>query len=173
MSIWKFTTDRQLVALGPGLHSDGGGLYVKVSKNGKGRSWVLRYTDPKGRERRMGLGSLKTVSVQEAREKAHDWNKMRDAFKDPIGARRDKRAQAALEELHQVTVKTILDEYFKERIEPCTPDHQEKTARYLEPVRAELGTMQANIVTRELLLQKTGLGEKWRTNPVTAKALQG
>src|SRR5262249_50744761 len=100
-------------------------------------------------------------------------NKMRDAFKDPIGERRAMRAQAALEELHQVTVKTILDEYFKERIEPCTPDHQEKTARYLEPVRAELGTMQANIVTRELLLQKTGLGEKWRTNPVTAKALQG
>jgi hypothetical protein len=55
MSIWKYT-DRELAALGSGLHSDGGGLYVKVSKNRKGRSWVLRYTDPKGRERRMGLG---------------------------------------------------------------------------------------------------------------------
>ena len=173
MSIWKFTTDRQLVALGPGLHSDGGGLYVKVSKNGKGRSWVLRYTDPKGRERRMGLGSLKTVSVQEAREKAHDWNKMRDVFKDPIEERRAMRTQAALEELHKVTVKKILDEYFKEIIEPCTPDYQYKTARYLEPVVAKLGTMQANMVTRELLLQNTGLGEKWRTNPVAARAFQG
>src|SRR6516162_10767573 len=101
--IWKFT-QKQLAALGPGLHSDGGGLYVKVSKNGKGRSWVLRYTDPKGRERRMGLGSLKTVSAQEAREKAHEWNKMRDVFKDPIEERRAMRAQAALETVHKVTV---------------------------------------------------------------------
>src|SRR5262249_43825926 len=74
---------------------------------------------------------------------------------------------------HKVTVNQILDEYFKEIIEPCTPDYQYKTARYLEPVVAKLGTMQANMVTRELLLQNTGLGEKWRTNPVAAKAFQG
>jgi len=170
--IWKLT-ERELAALGPGLHSDGGGLYVKVSKNGKGRSWVLRYTDPKGRERRMGLGSLKTVSAQEAREKAHDWNKMRDVFKDPIEERRAMKTQAALEKVHNVTVKKILDEYFKEIIEPCTLDYQEKTGRYLDPVVAKLGTMQANMVTRELLLQNTGLGEKWRTNPVTARQFQG
>jgi integrase len=173
MSIWKFNNDRELAALGPGLHSDGGGLYVKVSKNGKGRSWVLRYTDPKGRERRMGLGSLKTVSAQEAREKAHEWNKVRDVFKDPIEERRAMRTQAKLDTVHKVTVKTILDEYFKEIIEPCTPDYRYKTAGYLELVAAELGTMQANMVTRELLLQNTGLGEKWRTNPVAARAFQG
>jgi integrase len=172
MSIWKYT-DRELAALGPGLHSDGGGLYVKVSKNGKGRSWVLRYTDPKGRERRMGLGSLKTVSAQEAREKAHVWNKMRDVFKDPIEERRAMRTQAALEAVQKVTVKTILDEYFKDVIEPCSPNYRYKTARYLEPVVAKLGTMQANMVTKALLLQNTGLGEKYRTNPVAAKALHG
>ena len=116
--IWKLT-ERELAALGPGLHSDGGGLYVKVSKNGKGRSWVLRYTDPKGRERRMGLGSLKTVSAQEAREKAHDWNKMRDVFKDPIEERRAMKTQAALEKVHNVTVKKILDEYFRRSSSPA------------------------------------------------------
>src|SRR5262249_46126127 len=117
--IWKFT-ERDLAALGPGLHSDGGGLYVEGLKNRKGRSWGVRYTDLKGRERRMGLGSLKTVSAQEAREKAHDWNKMRDVFKDPIEERRAMKAQAALEMVHKVTVKKILDEYYKEIIEPCT-----------------------------------------------------
>src|SRR5262249_23518257 len=91
----------------------------------------------------------------------------------PIEERRAMRTQAALETVHKVTVKKILDEYFKESIEPCTPDYQYKTARYLEPVVAKLGTMQANMVTRELLLQKTDLGEKWRTNPVSAKAFQG
>jgi hypothetical protein len=49
----------------PGLHADGGGLYLYVSKSGA-RSWIFRWKRD-GRPRDMGLGALNTVSLAEAR----------------------------------------------------------------------------------------------------------
>jgi integrase len=55
-----------------GLHSDGGGLYLKVQKskdpNQPNKSWIFRWgTDGKNT---LGLGSLKHVTLSEARELA-------------------------------------------------------------------------------------------------------
>jgi hypothetical protein len=43
----------------PGLHPDGGGLYLQVGASGS-RSWIFRYKSG-GKLRDMGLGSLATV----------------------------------------------------------------------------------------------------------------
>ena len=56
----------------PGVYADGGGLLLQVStgRDGKvNRSWLFRYTT-NARTRDMGLGSLITVSLSEAREAA-------------------------------------------------------------------------------------------------------
>ena len=47
--------------LKPGMHGDGGGLWLQVTPNG--RIWIFRYT-LNGRAREMGLGSLRTVGCQ-------------------------------------------------------------------------------------------------------------
>ena len=52
----------------PGLHADGGGLYLRVKPTGA-KTWVFRW-QRNGRRRDMGLGSLHTVGLAEAREKA-------------------------------------------------------------------------------------------------------
>ena len=52
----------------PGRYSDGGGLYLFVTARG-GRSWVFRYARA-GKERDMGLGAVRDVSLARAREKA-------------------------------------------------------------------------------------------------------
>ena len=52
----------------PGMHPDGGGLYLAVSATGA-RSWILRY-QLAGRRRDMGLGPCTLVPLSEAREKA-------------------------------------------------------------------------------------------------------
>jgi integrase len=78
-----------------GLHPDGGGLYLQVtaSKDGSlNKSWVFRFARD-GRERRMGLGSLSTFGLGEARDKAAECRKRLDADEDPIEARNAERSQ--------------------------------------------------------------------------------
>ena len=52
----------------PGKYSDGGNLYLVVSRSGS-RKWVLRFTW-RGGAKEMGLGSATTVSLGDARKKA-------------------------------------------------------------------------------------------------------
>src|SRR5262249_10408817 len=89
-----------------GMYADGGGLYLQVKAKDSGvinRSWVFRYSIPETRgngrqkERQMGLGSVDTISLAEARDKALNCRKLRDQRIDPIEARRVERANAALE----------------------------------------------------------------------------
>src|SRR5258708_30459261 len=75
----------------PGMYADGGCLYLQVppKKDGKGfnRSWIFRYRVA-GRLRDMGLGSVDTLSLSEARERAREQRKARLDGIDPIDARR-------------------------------------------------------------------------------------
>ncbi|MGE3708979.1 MAG: tyrosine-type recombinase/integrase [Hyphomicrobiaceae bacterium] len=71
----------------PGLHADGGNLYLQVtaSDDGKtiGRSWIFRYTAPAGGAAKMGLGSAKDVSLARAREIAAEYRQQLADGKDP------------------------------------------------------------------------------------------
>ena len=52
----------------PGRHADGGNLYLSVSTNG-GRRWVFLYRW-RGKPTEMGLGSVNSISLKQARELA-------------------------------------------------------------------------------------------------------
>ena len=93
MATEKLTMTRVEAARRPGLLSDGGGLYLCVAPGGS-KSWVLRFTLG-SRQRRMGLGSLNTFSLREAREKARECRKLVDQGIDPIDQRRSERAIVA------------------------------------------------------------------------------
>lgn len=75
----------------PGLHTDGGGLYLRVGSDGRQRSWLAIF-HLHGRRREMGLGSLDAVSLARAREKAAEVRAMVADGIDPIEARRQTRA---------------------------------------------------------------------------------
>lgn len=60
-------------SLAPGLHSDGGSLYLKVTPSGT-KSWVFRYTFNK-KTYDLGIGGLATTPVTDAREKAAELRK--------------------------------------------------------------------------------------------------
>jgi hypothetical protein len=80
-----------------GMHADGGGLYLQVMPSGDdapNKSWIFRFAIA-GRERHMGLGSLQTVGLSEARQRAGDARKLREQGIDPIAARDESRAAAA------------------------------------------------------------------------------
>src|SRR5712672_3264801 len=61
-------TARRVESAKPGKYSDGGNLYLIVSKTGA-RKWVLRFTW-RGRAKEMGLGSAVSVPLADARERA-------------------------------------------------------------------------------------------------------
>src|SRR5262249_20280569 len=76
----------------PGMHADGGGLYLRVveGKRGLTRSWVFRF---KGRY--IGLGSVHTWTLAHAREKALEARRQIDDGIDPIEHRRRQRLAKA------------------------------------------------------------------------------
>lgn len=82
----------------PGLHTDGGGLYLRVGAEGRHASWIAIY-HLAGRRREIGLGSSDTVTLARAREKATEVREMVDRGIDPIEARRASRTIPTFGEL--------------------------------------------------------------------------
>lgn len=70
----------------PGRFADGGGLYLLVAPSGT-KSWMLR-TIVMGTRRDIGLGSVRLVSLAEAREEARRLRKIARDGGDPLTERR-------------------------------------------------------------------------------------
>jgi len=95
----------------PGRHSDGGGLYLQISSSGA-RSWVFRFM-LHGRAREMGLGSLRDVSLAEARKRAAEYRLVKSGIIDPIEARRNRRKETKLEAARALTFKDCAVAYIQ------------------------------------------------------------
>lgn len=74
----------------PGMHGDGQGLYLSVSRTGS-KSWILR-TRVKGEKsrREIGLGSALDVSLADARDKARELRSIARQGNNPIPKRDEK-----------------------------------------------------------------------------------
>jgi hypothetical protein len=90
----------------PGMHADGGGLYLQVtqSKDGKqlNKSWLFRFKRG-GRERQMRLGSLQTVGLAEARQEGERQRKLLLEGLDPIAPSDASRASQGVTKVKAVT----------------------------------------------------------------------
>lgn len=95
----------------PGLHADGGGLYLQVGR-GDARSWIFRYSAD-GRERQMGLGPAHTFGLAEARDMALELRKLRLKGVDPIEARKAEQDAARRERASAVTFSQAVSEYIR------------------------------------------------------------
>lgn len=69
----------------PGRHSDGGGLYLNVSGDGR-RRWVFLFRQG-GKQREMGLGSARDVSLAKARERAELARTELSEGRDPLAVK--------------------------------------------------------------------------------------
>src|SRR5262245_5511232 len=92
-----------------GRYCDGGGLWLQVSK-WHTKSWIFQFA-ANGRVRQFGLGSLQTVSLAEAREKALACRKQLLAGLDPIEAARGERDRQRLAQASRVTFTTCAENY--------------------------------------------------------------
>ncbi|MBT7512122.1 MAG: tyrosine-type recombinase/integrase [Rhodospirillaceae bacterium] len=92
-----------------GRYADGGGLYLQVSESGA-KSWLFRYM-MNNKARQMGLGSVRTFSLPEAREKATECRKLIYEGIDPIEHRKLARGLALAETQKAVTFRECAEQY--------------------------------------------------------------
>jgi integrase len=91
----------------PGLHADGGGLYLSVDKTGAKR-WAFLF-QWRGARKEMGLGSIALVDLKEAREQALAARKLVAANINPIEERKTRRATAEAATFGEVADQLITD----------------------------------------------------------------
>ena len=85
-----------------GRHADGNGLYLYVQRTGT-RSWIQRLVI-RGRKHELGLGSVRLVSLAEAREQALANRKLARAGGDPLA---DKRRTQGMPTFAEAAVTVI------------------------------------------------------------------
>ncbi|WJM28331.1 tyrosine-type recombinase/integrase [Novosphingobium resinovorum] len=147
----------------PGRHPDGKGLYLLVSPTG-GKSWVLR-VQVDGKRKDYGLGSLDSVTLAEAREKASDWRKLAKGGLNPsIEAKRERGRLTSF--------KIAAEQYHGEREDSWKNEkHRDQwinTLRsYAYPVIGEMSVdrIDADHVAQALLTI-------WQTKPETARRVR-
>jgi integrase len=157
------------------VYADGGGLYLQVTPGsaGNSKSWIYRYASTTGKERFMGLGSLDTVTLAEAREKATECRRLRERGIDPIDARDAQRASAAVERAKAMTFDQCAEHYITaHRAGWRSPRHlsqwKSTLATYASPVLGNLpvGSIDVGLVIK--VLQPI-----WPTKPETASRIRG
>jgi Arm DNA-binding domain len=91
-----------------GRYSDGGNLYLQVANGGK--SWIFQY-QRHGRQRDMGLGSARSVSLALARELRDDCHQKLARGLDPIEARKSAVLASRAEQAKQMTFRQCAEDY--------------------------------------------------------------
>lgn len=154
-----------------GLYADGNGIYLQVAPSGA-KSWILRFRHA-GRRRDMGLGSLATVSLSEARQKATDARKDLDAGRDPIDARNAAAAAQEAKAARGMTFKVAALDCIKDRKDGWRnakhADQWESTlTTYAFPT---LGNVPVAAVDSAMVLKV--LKPIWSAKPETASRVRG
>jgi integrase len=150
-------TAAQVEAATDGTLHDGGGLALETRGEGKHKSWFFRYNARKwggSRGKRIGLGSARTVSLDEARRKASARRNLITRGINPKtyqeGRRRLADKQAEKQAARERTLGTALDDYFKfakaERLwksdntidtnESCKKNHLDKSGHMNWPLQS-------------------------------------
>jgi integrase len=146
-----------------GWYHDGAGLYLVVGITGA-RSWAYRYFR-NGRQQNLGLGSLSTTTLAQARAKAAQCRQQRGAGIDPAAGRDAVRGALTFQ---QAATQYIAAKQAGWRNERHRAQWPESLTRYAFPV---LGNMPASAVDTESVLKV--LTPIWSKMPETAVRVRG
>jgi integrase len=194
MRTGKLTALAVTQATRKGYYNDGGGLYLRIAEGGS-KGWVFRFRVPRAvadieartanvmtprakaaarlRLREMGLGSIETLSLKEARERARECRKLRLDGIDPIEQRKAVKSAKALEAARTMTFRECAEAYIAaHRDDWKNTKHAAQwpstLAAYVYPVFGELPvqTVDTDVVMKALL-------PIWSTKRETASRVRG
>lgn len=154
-----------------GLHSDGGGLNLRVTSP-TACSWVFRYMIDR-RAREMGLGKYPEVSLAEARTRAAEARKLKSQGIDPINERDKIRRSKLADAAKAITFKDAAKSYIESnragwRNAKHAAQWEATLATYAEPI---IGALAIQDIDTGLVLKV--LEPIWTTKPETASRLRG
>lgn len=157
----------------PGLHADGGGLYLHVRPGSK--TWIFRYAFA-GRRRDMGFGPVRDVPLREARDLAYEARRQVRAGSDPLIERHGEKAAVQEARAEQHTAKhTTVEEAVRTYVQakkggwsPLYTSMWDSSMRlYVEPV---IGKLPVHKISTEIVLQI--IEPLWLTKPRLAQDLR-
>lgn len=154
-----------------GKHFDGGGLWL--NKTDTGGNWLWRYSFNKARKE-MGLGSLKSLSLSEARKQRDKWEAVLAEGIDPIRERQRQRDEnKARMDQHDPTLEAATLTVF-DAIKGGLRGEGAR-GRWLSPLKTHVFPKVGNIRLSTLHQSdlKTALQPIWKAkHPTAEKALQ-
>jgi integrase len=149
-----------------GRNSDGGGLYLVVGP-GASRRWAFIFRWH-GKLKEMGLGSLTSVSLSDARDKAAEARRVLAGGSNPIEVRRVQAVEQAI----GTTFGVFADELVKGLAHGFRNEkHKAQWAMTLTKYAAPLRAMKLNDIATTHVLGV--LQPLWRSKPETASRLRG
>jgi integrase len=157
----------------PGLYCDGGGLYLQVAPSGS-KTWIFRFRSPLTQKPRdMGLGSVHSVGLPEARDKATAQRAALLSGLDPIEARDEESRSKVLEAAKAVTFAQCRVSYIESHKAGWrNAKHAEQWTNTLETYAEPIfGPLPVQDVDTGLVLKV--LEPIWSKKPETASRLRG
>lgn len=160
----------------PGWHGDGGGLWLRLDKDGSKR-WVFTWERNK-RRREMGLGSVTEVSLKKARDAAADARALLADGLDPIDERKatEQAALAELEAERAASAVPLFGKFAESYIDTHeegwrNPKHRQQWRSTIKTHAAILLQKPVNDITADDVVAV--LKPIWRKVPETAGRLRG
>lgn len=171
MAINKLKHTQVKAAKETGRVSDGGGLYLQISKTGT-KSWLFRFK-LHGKTHEMGLGSFNDYDLTEARDKRDAARKLVKEGINPIKQRDKERREAQAKEQSSKTFKECAEEYLEtQKSEWKSTVHYNQwnnTLRdYAYPIFGEWPVDHVNLEAVKQVLNPI-----WHTKTETADRLRG
>lgn len=149
----------------PGLHADGGGLYLRIDQTGN-RRWVFIYHSA-GRRREMGLGPCDDRKLAAIRDLADDARRIAKSGGDPIEARRLANAPA-IDQTFSAIAEVLIDDL----AEGWTSPKQKPI--WLATLRQHAAAIwKADVATVDTEMVLTALRPIWNSKRETAQRVRG
>ena len=149
----------------PGRHPAGETLYLMVWPSAR-KSWVQRLTI-EGKRKDLGLGPYPTVSLAQARERAHDNLSQAKSGGNPLAAKQEEAKLSAVPTFEALARQHIAENLGSWRSAKHGAQWSSTLATYAFPT---LGALKVNEITRKHVIDV--LAPIWTSKPETARRVR-
>ena len=180
--IHRFSAVKVASLMVPGLHPDGSGLYLRITRTGT-KSWIYRYSYH-GRSHDMGLGAIGTVSLSRARQLGAEFRRLLSEGHDPLRVRGAERMRQRMATACTASFKECAEELIAaHEVGWRNPKHRQQwrntLCTYAYPLLGDLPVAEIdtdtvlNVLQQQVTVRPGKTENFWKARPETASRVRG